>query len=171
MSFSVTTEWYHKGIVLVFLLVLLYLISYMNDVTKKNIKKMMQEEERKHILLLEHYNVYLEKLYQKIRSFRHDYDNILLTLSASIETGNLETVKIVYHEIMLKLNSVVDSTVSLRVEQLSKIRNKNARILLAMKHLEAQGKGINLNYRICQSLGTPSLSEMDLMTVVAVTVI
>ncbi|RLU63482.1 histidine kinase [Streptococcus iniae] len=169
MSFSVTTEWYHKGIVLVFLLVLLYLISYMNDVTKKNIKKMMQEEERKHILLLEHYNVYLEKLYQKIRSFRYDYDNILLTLSASIETGNLETVKIVYHEIMLKLNSVVDSTVSLRVEQLSKIRNKNARILLAMKHLEAQGKGINLNYRICQSLGTPSLSEMDLMTVVAVT--
>ncbi len=130
---------------------------------------MMQEEERKHILLLEHYNVYLEKLYQKIRSFRHDYDNILLTLSASIETGNLGTVKIVYHEIMLKLNSVVDSTVSLRVEQLSKIRNKNARILLAMKHLEAQGKGINLNYRICQSLGTPSLSEMDLMTVVAVT--
>lgn len=168
-SFLIATEWYHKGLVLVFLLVLLYLISYMNAVTKNNIKKMMQAEERKHILLLERYNVYLEKLYQKIRSFRHDYDNILLTLSASIDTGNPDMVKSVYQDIMLKLDDVIDSNLSFRVEQLSKIRNKNARILLAMKHLEAQEKGINLKYRICQSLGTPCLSEGDLMTVVAVT--
>ena len=48
---------------------------------------------------LKNYNKQIENLYQSVRSFRHDYANILTTLKLGIEQNDIAIVKEVYDSV------------------------------------------------------------------------
>ncbi|KHD45008.1 histidine kinase [Streptococcus hongkongensis] len=132
---------YKKSVVLIFFMIFVCLLSFLNHYFQKNTKTLIQLEEEKHIQLLEQYNQYLETLYQNIRSFRHDYDNILISLSGAIESGDFSVIKPVYHQIVGKMDDLVDYEALLRLDQLDKIDNFDMKILLALKIYEARQNG------------------------------
>lgn len=45
------------------------------------------------VAALENYSKHVESLYQEVRSFRHDYANVLMSLKAGIDQGDLDNIK------------------------------------------------------------------------------
>ena len=48
---------------------------------------------------MENYSKHVESLYQEVRSFRHDYANVLMSLKVGIDQGDLDNIKKIYEEI------------------------------------------------------------------------
>lgn len=87
--------WVSKILILIFLFIFFYLSSYLNQYSRTIVQEQILESEKRHLSMLEQYNSYIENLYKGVRSFRHDYDNILISLGGSIAQGNLEAVGLV----------------------------------------------------------------------------
>ncbi|WP_239640151.1 hypothetical protein [Streptococcus parauberis] len=116
---------------------------------------------------MEDYNRYLEKLYKNIRSFRHDYDNIIISLSGSIDSGDFETIQTIYTQILNKVEKIMDDDLSLRLNEFSKVKDFNLRLLLALKVYKARQIGIDTQIDISGSLDVPFLDSADDMVLLS----
>lgn len=110
---------------------------------KSAINKLEVEYQVEQQATLEHYVNHLEKSYLKIRRFKHDYQNILLTLNSFIEEKDLVGLQHYYSEL------VEASSQALAVEKgqfnnLELIQNKPIKSLLYIKLSEAQEDGIDV---------------------------
>lgn len=145
----------------------MYLLSFLNNYFIQTSKNRIREEEENHLRLLEDYNRYLEKLYKNIRSFRHDYDNIIISLSGSIDSGDFETIQTIYTQILNKVEKIMDDDLSLRLNEFSKVKDFNLRLLLALKVYKARQIGIDTQIDISGSLDVPFLDSADDMVLLS----
>lgn len=145
----------------------MYLLSFLNNYFIQTSKNRIREEEENHLRLLEDYNRYLEKLYKNIRSFRHDYDNIIISLSGSIDSGDFETIQTIYTQILNRVEKIMDDDLSLRLNEFSKVKDFNLRLLLALKVYKARQIGIDTQIDISGSLDVPFLDSADDMVLLS----
>ena len=143
------------------------MLSFLNNYFIQTSKNRIREEEENHLRLLEDYNRYLEKLYKNIRSFRHDYDNIIISLSGSIDSGDFETIQTIYTQILNKVEKIMDDDLSLRLNEFSKVKDFNLRLLLALKVYKARQIGIDTQIDISGSLDVPFLDSADDMVLLS----
>lgn len=143
------------------------MLSFLNNYFIQTSKNRIREEEENHLRLLEDYNRYLEKLYKNIRSFRHDYDNIIISLSGSIDSGDFETIQTIYTQILNRVEKIMDDDLSLRLNEFSKVKDFNLRLLLALKVYKARQIGIDTQIDISGSLDVPFLDSADDMVLLS----
>ncbi|MFI3886445.1 histidine kinase [Streptococcus parauberis] len=158
---------FKKLIIIIAFFIFLYLLSFLNNYFIQTSKNRIREEEENHLRLLEDYNRYLEKLYKNIRSFRHDYDNIIISLSGSIDSGDFETIQTIYTQILNKVEKIMDDDLSLRLNEFSKVKDFNLRLLLALKVYKARQIGIDTQIDISGSLDVPFLDSADDMVLLS----
>ncbi|ALT83236.1 hypothetical protein AU079_08085 [Streptococcus infantarius] len=97
-----------RGIVafiyLILLFVFLFYLNFRHGQEQKNELLRNQEME---LAALENYSKHVESLYQEVRSFRHDYANVLMSLKVGIDQGNLDDIKKIYNEITANSTKLV----------------------------------------------------------------
>lgn len=148
-----------KILILLCFSIFLYLTSYLNAYSKTRAKRQIQEEENQHLLMLEAYNAYIEELYKKIRSFKHDYDNIILSLAGSIDRRDPKIIKEVYQEIVEKMEVTTHDNYSINLEEFSNINNSDLQIFFALKFHELRQKGF-----VCKFVNVRPISNLHLKT-------
>lgn len=89
---------YIWGGVLVLLYILIRFVSYSKIVRDREIIK----EQEEHLRSLEAYNEKIEAAYKSVRSFKHDYENILISMQASIDSGDFDVIEQTYQDILKK---------------------------------------------------------------------
>ncbi|MGT2907695.1 histidine kinase [Streptococcus dentiloxodontae] len=86
-----------SGIVfLIFILVRFF--AYSKELQDRRI---LQEQEE-HLHNLEAYNQQIEAAYKNIRSFKHDYENILISMQSSIDSGDFNLIERTYQDVLKK---------------------------------------------------------------------
>lgn len=159
--------WLSKILILIFFFIFLYLASYLNDFYKSTVQKQIQERESHHMMVLEQYNSYIENLYKGVRSFRHDYQNILLSLEGSIDQGDIAAIRTVYQETMDKMAKTSQSDLTFDTSYFTSLKNPQLEVYLTLKKEELAEKGIFFELINTSDLSQPPIREFDLLLILS----
>ena len=83
---------------LIHMYILVRFVSYSKDVRDSEILR----EQEEHLRSLEAYNQKIEAAYKSVRSFKHDYENVLISMQASIDSGDFNLIEQTYQDILKK---------------------------------------------------------------------
>ena len=83
---------------LIHMYILVRFVSYSKDVRDSEILR----EQEEHLRSLEAYNQKIEAAYKSVRSFKHDYENVLISMQTSIYSGDFNLIEQTYQDILKK---------------------------------------------------------------------
>ncbi len=83
---------------LIHMYILIRFVSYSKDVRDSEILR----EQEEHLRSLEDYNQKIEAAYKSVRSFKHDYENVLISMQTSIDSGDFNLIEQTYQDILKK---------------------------------------------------------------------
>lgn len=83
---------------LIYMYILVRFVSYSKDVRDSEILR----EQEEHLRSLEAYNQKIEAAYKSVRSFKHDYENVLISMQTSIDSGDFNLIEQTYQDILKK---------------------------------------------------------------------
>lgn len=164
---SIDFVYLRRNILIIYLIFTIGIIFKMNDQAKKNKEKELQESKDNQLKNLTSYSHHIESLYKEIRSFRHDYTNILVSLNESIKKRDIDGVERIYNAVLKEsdksfYNSQYD------IAKLVHLKNLAMKSVVSAKLIEAQNRGIDVSVEIAEPIGTPQIDLVDFITILSV---
>lgn len=143
------------------------MLLYLNAISKEKLEKEIIDQKDTQLNELAIYSHHVESLYEEIRSFRHDYINILTSLKLGIDNQDIEAIKTVYNGVLRdSANQFYDSKFD--IAKLSNIKNDAIKSILSAKLLEAQNRGISISVEIEEPVSNFRIELLDFITVLSV---
>ncbi|HFI0430684.1 TPA: sensor histidine kinase [Streptococcus suis] len=155
------------NIVLLYFVLFTASLLYLNYRNKEKQDKEIQELKDKQLADLGRYSRHVESLYKEIRSFRHDYTNILVSLNEAIKDEDIVAIRSIYHEVIADTDrKFYDGKYD--IARLSNIQNPAVKSLLSSKMLEAQKKGISISVEVDAEIEPPDLELIEFITILSI---
>ena len=143
-------------------------LLYINYLVRKKSEEEVQKIKDDQISSLSQYSQHMEELYKEIRSFRHDYTNLLSSFDYAIKNKDMEGVEEIYHSVF-KNSDEKFKTSRYDIANLSNLDNESLKSVVSLKMIEAQHKGINLSVEVENHISAPASIELiDLLKVVSI---
>ncbi|WP_342504625.1 GHKL domain-containing protein [Streptococcus sp. FSL K6-1323] len=143
------------------------MLLYLNAISKEKLEKEIIDQKDTQLNELSIYSHHVESLYEEIRSFRHDYINILTSLKLGIDNQDIEAIKTVYSGVLRDSgNQFYDSKFD--IAKLSNIKNDAIKSILSAKLLEAQNRGISISVEVEEPISNFRIELLDFITVLSV---
>ena len=155
------------------LILVFYLLFFMGMIKKLDtyLKEKLQEKLNQEQVLryrdMERYSRHIEELYKEVRSFRHDYTNLLTSLRLGIEEEDMEQIKEVYDSVLKDSSQKLQDN-KYDLGRLVNIRDRALKSLLAGKFLKAREKNIVFNVEVPEEIQVESMSLLDFLTIVSI---
>ena len=147
-----------------YLLVMLFLFL---AVRRFWLEQIQTEAKQKALRDLQDYTRNLETMYNGLRSFKHDYVNILLSLSGYIEDSGLDDLKNFFEEKIFPTKNLIDQG-DYKLNQLSNIGVLEIKSLLSAKMIYAHEAGIDVTIDIPDRVDGFSIDTVDLARVLGI---
>ncbi|WP_019320162.1 sensor histidine kinase [Streptococcus mutans] len=158
---------FRKFVVIVYLILFLILISFLSQYTKQKVQNEIMAQKEAQIRNITQYSQQIESLYKDIRSFRHDYLNILTSLRLGIENKDLASIEKIYHQVLEKTRPQLQDT-RYNIGHLANIQNDAVKGILSAKILEAQNKKIAVNVEVSGKIQLPDMELLDFITILSI---
>lgn len=127
-------------------------------------QKRQEKEERKNLL---EYTKNVESMYDELRIFRHDYINILATLSGYMEKEDMTSMKRYFEENILPTTEKINQG-SFHLQKLSKIEHPAIKGLISSKLIYAHSKGIDVFVDIVDMVNNIPMRIIDFTRVMGI---
>ena len=134
------------------------LMLYFNN--KYSIKQTELLNNKMDMERLQEYTTNVENLYDNLRTFKHDYKNILLTLNHYIENKDIDSLEKYYKENILETGLLVD-TKDYKVK-LKNLKNIPIKSLILANIAKAESKNINIDIEILEPIIHFNIKDVDL---------
>ena len=154
-------------ILVFYLLFFMGVIKKLDTYLKEKLQEKLNQEQTLRYRDMERYSRHIEELYKEVRSFRHDYSNLLTSLRLGIEEEDMEQIKEVY-ESVLKDSSEKLQDSKYDLGRLVNIRDKALKSLLAGKFLKARDKKIVFNVEVPEEIQVEGMRLLDFLTIVSI---
>lgn len=155
------------NIVLLYFVLFTASLLYLNYRNKEKQDKEIQELKDKQLTDLGRYSRHVESLYKEIRSFRHDYTNILVSLNEAIKAEDIDAIRTIYREVIADSDrKFYDGKYD--IARLSNIQNPAVKSLLSSKMLEAQKKSIAISVEVDAEIEPPALELIEFITILSI---
>ena len=147
-----------------YLLVMLFLLlamrrSYLEQIKTQAKQKALQD--------LQDYTHNLEAMYNSLRSFKHDYVNILLSLSGYIENGDIDQLKEFFDNKIFPTKNLIDQG-DYKLNQLGNISVLEIKSLLCAKMIYAHESGIDVTIDIPDRVDSFPIDTVDLARILGI---
>lgn len=155
------------------LLVIIQLITFMGIANKldKRLKESLQEklvlQQELQLHNMESYSKHIEDLYKEVRSFRHDYANLLTTLKLGIESKDIDAVNEVYQSVLKDSNKTLKDH-KYDIGRLTNIKNSALKSLLAAKFIQATEKNVSISLEVPEAIEPKGMDLVDFITIVSI---
>ena len=116
---------------------------------------------------LQEYTGQVEAMYSSLRAFKHDYNNIMLTLSGYMESGDMEGLKAYFNREIAPMNQKLFTATS-RLNQLIHIKITELKSIVSAKLLYAAELNINVTVEIEKEISSVPMWTVDLCRVVGI---
>lgn len=167
ISFNWDPYYVRTNIVLLYFVLFTASLLYLNYRNKEKQDKEIQELKDKQLTDLGRYSRHVESLYKEIRSFRHDYTNILVSLNEAIKEEDIVAIRSIYQEVIADSDrKFYDGKYD--IARLSNIQNPAVKSLLSSKMLEAQKKGIAISVEVDAEIEPPALELIEFITILSI---
>lgn len=137
------------------------------NITKANEKQMEMEKRQEMFQQLQEYTSQIEYMYSTLRSFKHDYTNIMLTMSGYIEAGDMEGLRRYFEKEIMPLNLKMTSDRA-RLNQLMHIKNIEVKSVVSAKLLYAMELGISVEVEILEEIANIKIDIVDLVRILGI---
>ncbi|WP_144613315.1 MULTISPECIES: sensor histidine kinase [Bacillus cereus group] len=133
-----------------------------------HLKKLFQEKRKEEEYdSLKKYLNEIEIHYQNMRKFKHDYQNILLSIEMFILEKDMQGLKGYFEEILKPTSKYLDEN-NFKLENLSKIKLKELKSIFASKLMRAQELGINARFEANAEIEKLPIDSFALITSVGI---
>ena len=157
-----------RHLILVFyLLFFMGIIKKLDTYLKDKLHERLDQEQALRYRDMERYSRHIEELYKEVRSFRHDYTNLLTSLRLGIEEEDMEQIKEVYDSVLKDSSEKLQDN-KYDLGRLVNIRDKALKSLLAGKFLKARDKNIVFNVEVPEEIQVEGMSLLDFLTIVSI---
>lgn len=157
-----------RHLILVFyLLFFMGIIKKLDTYLKEKLQEKLNQEQALRYRDMERYSLHIEELYKEVRSFRHDYTNLLTSLRLGIEEEDMEQIKEVY-DLVLKDSSEKLQDNKYDLGRLVNIRDRALKSLLAGKFIKAREKDIVFNVEVPEEIQVEGMRLLDFLTIVSI---
>ena len=157
-----------RHLILVFyLLFFMGVIKKLDTYLKEKLQEKLNQEQALRYRDMERYSRHIEELYKEVRSFRHDYANLLTSLSLGIEEEDMEQIKEIYDSV-LKDSSQKFQDNKYDLGRLVNIRDRALKSFLAGKFIKAREKDIVFNVEVPEEIQVEGMSLLDFLTIVSI---
>ena len=123
-----------------------------------------KEDEQK---ALQFYTTEIEHQYMVVRKYQHDYQNILSSLYAFIEEGDMEKLKEYYMQNIAKTSEDIKRD-KFALEALSKINVTEIKGILAAKLMKAQSLGIDTTFEAKDEINAVYMDSVALVRMLGI---
>ena len=157
-----------RHLILVFyLLFFMGIIKKLDTYLKDKLHERLDQEQALRYRDMERYSRHIEELYKEVRSFRHDYTNLLTSLRLGIEEEDMEQIKEVYDSVLKDSSQKLQDN-KYDLGRLVNIRDKALKSLLAGKFLKARDKNIVFNVEVPEEIQVEGMRLLDFLTIVSI---
>ena len=157
-----------RHLILVFyLLFFMGIIKKLDTYLKEKLQEKLNQEQALRYRDMERYSRHIEELYKEVRSFRHDYTNLLTSLRLGIEEEDMEQIKEVYDSVLKDSSQKLQDN-KYDLGRLVNIRDKGLKSLLAGKFIKARDKKIIFNVEVPEEIQVEGMRLLDFLTIVSI---
>ena len=157
-----------RHLILVFyLLFFMGMIKKLDTYLKDKLHERLDQEQVLRYRDMERYSRHIEELYKEVRSFRHDYSNLLTSLRLGIEEEDMEQIKEVYDSVLKDSSEKLQDN-KYDLGRLVNVRDRALKSLLAGKFLKARDKKIVFNVEVPEEIQVEGMSLLDFLTIVSI---
>ena len=157
-----------RHLILVFyLLFFMGIIKKLDTYLKEKLQEKLNQEQTLRYRDMERYSRHIEELYKEVRSFRHDYTNLLTSLRLGIEEEDIEQIKEIYDSVLKDSSQKLQDN-KYDLGRLVNIRDRALKSLLAGKFLKAIDKKIIFNVEVPEEIQVEGMSLLDFLTIVSI---
>ena len=157
-----------RHLILVFyLLFFMGIIKKLDTYLKDKLHERLDQEQALRYRDMERYSRHIEELYKEVRSFRHDYTNLLTSLRLGIEEEDMEQIKEVYDSVLKDSSQKLQDN-KYDLGRLVNVRDRALKSLLAGKFLKARDKNIVFNVEVPEEIQVEGMSLLDFLTIVSI---
>ena len=149
-----------SGYLLVMLFLLLAMRRFWQEQTQAEAKQKAMED-------LQDYTHNLEAMYSGLRSFKHDYVNILLSMSGYIEHGDMDELKNYFENKIFPTKNLIDQG-DYKLNQLGNIGVLEIKSLLSAKIIYAHESGIDVTIDIPDRVERFMIDTVDLARILGI---
>ena len=154
-------------ILVFYLLFFMGVIKKLDTYLKEKLQEKLNQEQTLRYRDMERYSRHIEELYKEVRSFRHDYTNLLTSLRLGIEEDDMEQIKEVYDSVLKDSSQKLQDN-KYDLGRLVNVRDKALKSLLAGKFLKARDKNIVFNVEVPEEIQVEGMSLLDFLTIVSI---
>ena len=154
-------------ILVFYLLFFMGIVKKLDTYLKDKLHERLDQEKALRYRDMERYSRHIEELYKEVRSFRHDYTNLLTSLRLGIEEEDMEQIKEVYDSVLKDSSQKLQDN-KYDLGRLVNIRDRALKSLLAGKFLKARDKKIVFNVEVPEEIQVEGMSLLDFLTIVSI---
>lgn len=158
---------YRQFILVTYLVVFMGIIKQLDSQLRKKLQDYIDFQQALRLKHLEDYSNHIEELYREVRGFRHNYANLLTTLSLSIEENDIGQIKNIY-ESVLKDSHKRLRTSKYNIGRLINIDNFALKSLLASKFLQANENDVSISLEVPEMIRPQGMELVDFITIVSI---
>lgn len=134
---------------------------------KKNQEKVELKNLKEQIEMMNAYTTDVEKNYQELRKFRHDYKNMLLGLKAGENESGLNQGYL--DQMMAYSHQMIDTSV-MRFSGISHLKIASIKSLMITKLLQAEQTGLTVNFECLIPIDVINMDEVKLIRILGILV-
>ncbi|MFC6180853.1 sensor histidine kinase [Lactiplantibacillus daowaiensis] len=157
-------NWLGLGLVGTLLLIMVALQS----LSSRNIKQASQLKQQQAILTSNlHYTQAMEQHYDELRRFRHDYQNVMLSLDEYLKTDDLVGLKHYYQTTLMPKNQQLAAS-KYQLEDIAHIQDKAIKSILFNKLSYAQNEAIKVTLEVPTVITAFKMPTVDLVVALGI---
>lgn len=116
---------------------------------------------------LQEYTNQIEAMYSSLRSFKHDYSNIMLSMSGYIESGDMDGLRAYFNNEIIPANKKLLKNTA-HLNQLMNLKITELKSIISAKLLYAIEQGIAVTIEIAEEISELPINSMDLSRVLGI---
>lgn len=116
---------------------------------------------------LQEYTNQIENMYSSLRAFKHDYSNIMLSMSGYMEADDMEGLKEYFEKEILPTGKNISKNAA-HINQLMNIRTTELKSIISAKLLYAIELNIHVNIEVTDEITDLPMDTLDLTRVIGI---
>lgn len=126
----------------------------------------LQKKQDEHEIM-QYYTNEIEKQYTDVRKLMHDYQNILLSINAYIEEDDLSGLKKYFYGRVKTVSKKIIKQ-DFMLENLSRIKVREIKSILAVKLIMAHEKGLNISFEAREDINVIPMNTITLVRMLGI---
>lgn len=153
--------------ILFFVIIVVVLLKFLNNKTRELRQQQIQDLKENQLTNLTAYVQQVESMYDELRSFRHDYQNVLISLNESLKTKDLTIIENTYNQVLNKEGIALQESQH-SLSKLNNLRTLPIKGVFSTHIIGAWQKRINVHLEVEDVIQNEAIDVLDYVRITSI---